>query len=71
MFFGGSYMTLQKLAKMTGVSVSTVSKAFSDSEEISRDTKKLVFKTAKSTGCFEKNEEAVSNISAYVLSFVR
>lgn len=47
-------MTLQKLAKMAGVSVSTVSKAFSDSEEISRDTKELVFKTAKSTGCFEK-----------------
>lgn len=47
-------MTLQKIADITGVSVSTVSKAFSDSSEISADTKSLIFKTAHENGCFEK-----------------
>ncbi|MFA7637137.1 MAG: LacI family DNA-binding transcriptional regulator [Monoglobales bacterium] len=47
-------MTLAKLAKLAGVSVSTVSKAFSDSLEISEETKTHIFNIAKETGCFEK-----------------
>jgi len=47
-------MTLQKLAKLAGVSVSTVSKAFCESSEISEETKKLIFETAKEEGVFEK-----------------
>ena len=47
-------MTLQKLAELAGVSVSTVSKAFSDSREISNDTKEQILTLAKEHGCFEK-----------------
>ena len=47
-------MTLAKIAKMANVAVSTVSKAFSDSPEISSDTKALIIKIAKETGCYEK-----------------
>ena len=47
-------MNLTKLAKMANVSVSTVSKAFADSKEISAETKEEIFKIAKETGCFEK-----------------
>lgn len=47
-------MTLQKLANIAGVSVSTVSKAFSDSKEISDDTKKRIMELSKKYGCYEK-----------------
>lgn len=47
-------MTLQGIAKIAGVSVSTVSKAFSDSDEISKTTKALIFEAARQNGCFEK-----------------
>ncbi len=47
-------MTLAKIAKMANVAVSTVSKAFSDSPEISRETKALIMEIAKETGCYEK-----------------
>lgn len=47
-------MTLEKIAKTAGVSVSTVSKALSESKEISEKTKKRVFDAAKKLGCFEK-----------------
>ena len=47
-------MTLAKIAKMANVAVSTVSKAFSDSPEISDETKALIIKIAKETGCYEK-----------------
>lgn len=47
-------MTLAKIAKMANVAVSTVSKAFSDSPEISDETKALIVKIAKETGCYEK-----------------
>ncbi len=47
-------MTLAKIAKMANVAVSTVSKAFSDSPEISANTKALIIKIAKETGCYEK-----------------
>ncbi len=47
-------MTLAKIAKMANVAVSTVSKAFSDSPEISSETKELIMNIAKETGCYEK-----------------
>lgn len=47
-------MNLEKLAKMAGVSLSTASKAFSGSEEISEITKKKIFDIAKKEGCYEK-----------------
>ena len=47
-------MTLTKLAYLANVSVSTVSKALSDSHEISDATKEMIFKIAKEQGCFEK-----------------
>lgn len=47
-------MTLSKLAKLANVSVSTVSKAFSGSKEVSSDTRELVFRIAKENNCFDK-----------------
>lgn len=45
---------MKELAKLCNVSVSTVSKAFSNTEDISSDTKKLIFETAKKEGCYGK-----------------
>lgn len=47
-------MTLTKIAKEAHVSVSTASKAFSGSNEVSEETRELVFRVAKSHGCFKK-----------------
>lgn len=47
-------MTLSKIAKQANVAVSTVSKAFSDSPEISAETKAIIIKIAKENGCYEK-----------------
>ena len=47
-------MTMRELAKLANVSVSTVSKAFHDAEDISDKTRKLVFDTAMKHGCFGK-----------------
>ena len=47
-------MTLEKLAALAHVSVSTVSKAFSGSSEISEETKQMIFSIAKEKKCFEK-----------------
>lgn len=47
-------MTLAKIAKMANVAISTVSKAFSDSPEISKETKEQIIRIAKETGCYEK-----------------
>jgi len=47
-------VTLAKIAKLANVAVSTVSKAFSDSPEISKETKEQIMKIAKETGCYEK-----------------
>ncbi|MBE6571202.1 MAG: LacI family transcriptional regulator [Ruminococcaceae bacterium] len=47
-------MTLQKVAKLAGVSVSTASKALSDSKEVSGETKALVMKAAEELGYFTK-----------------
>ncbi len=47
-------MTLAKIAKLANVAVSTVSKAFSDSPEISTETKEMIMQIAKENGCYEK-----------------
>lgn len=47
-------MTMQKLAELAGVSVSTVSKAFSGSREISLKRREYIFKIAKENGCYDK-----------------
>ena len=47
-------ITLSKIAKLANVSVSTASKAFSGSTEVSEDTKELIFEIAKKHGCFKK-----------------
>lgn len=47
-------MSMLKISQLAGVSKSTVSKAMSDSSEISEETKKKVIKAAKELGMFEK-----------------
>ena len=47
-------MTLEKLADLAGVSLGTVSKAFSGSKEISEKTKQKIFSIAKDVGCYNK-----------------
>lgn len=47
-------MTLRELAIAAKVSVSTVSKAFNNSHEISSDTRERIFEIAKQYGCFHK-----------------
>ena len=47
-------MTLQKLAELSGVSVSTVSKAFSGSRDIGKKTRERIFQLAKEHGCFDQ-----------------
>ena len=47
-------MNLKQFAQITGVSISTVSKIFSGSEEISEKTRKLVLDKAKELGIYDK-----------------
>ncbi len=47
-------MTVTELARITGFSVSTVSKALSDSGEISLETKKEILRAARETGYYDK-----------------
>lgn len=47
-------MTLRELAKLANVSVSTVSKAFCDADDVSEETKQHIFKIAKEYGCYGK-----------------
>ncbi len=47
-------MTLAQLAKLANVSISTVSKAFSGSNEISPQTRDKILKCARENGCYEK-----------------
>ena len=49
---GVKYMTMKELAKLANVSVSTVSKAFSEAEDISKDTKELILQLAREYGCY-------------------
>lgn len=51
-------MTLQRLAELSGVSVGTVSKAFSGSREISEETRERIFCIAKEHDCFDKYYKA-------------
>ena len=47
-------MTLTQLAKLAGVTQSTVSKAFAGNPRISDETRERIFKLAKEHGCFDK-----------------
>ena len=47
-------MTMRQLAKLANVSVSTVSKAFHNAQDISPQTRQLVFDIAKKYGCYGK-----------------
>lgn len=47
-------MTLSKLAKLANVSVSTASKAFSGSAEVSEETRNMIFDVARENHCFRK-----------------
>lgn len=47
-------MTLKTIAELAGVSVATVSKAFSGSKEISEETRELIFEIARENNCFDK-----------------
>ena len=47
-------MTMKELAKLCNVSVSAVSKAFHEADDISADTKEHIFEIAKQNGCFGK-----------------
>ncbi len=47
-------MTMSKIAKLSGCSLSTVSKAFRNSPEISESTKEKIFKIARENNCFTK-----------------
>lgn len=47
-------MNLKELARLAGVSAATVSKAFSDAEDVSSATKEKIFKLAKEYGCYGK-----------------
>ena len=52
-------MNMKKLAELAKVSVSTVSKAFSYSDEISEEKREYIFDVAKKAGCYDKYCKAV------------
>jgi len=54
-------ITLTKLAKLANVSVSTASKAFSGSKEISNETREMIFRIAKEHNCFDKFYKNIYN----------
>lgn len=47
-------MKMAGLARLAGVSVSTVSKAFSGSKEVSKEQRERIFEIAKKYGCYDK-----------------
>lgn len=47
-------MTMRELAKIAKVSVSTVSKAFKNAEDVSEETKEHIFAVAREYGCYGK-----------------
>ena len=51
-------ITLSRIAKLANVSVSTASKAFSMSNEVSEETRQVIFDIAKQHGCFKKYYKA-------------
>lgn len=51
---GGGKVNLKQFADLTGYSVSTISKVFSDNSEISIETKSRIIEKAKELGIFEK-----------------
>lgn len=61
-------MSLKELAKQANVSISTVSKAFSGSADISEKTRDHIFNTAKSMGIYEKyhKERAPKTVIAII-----
>ena len=63
-------MNLAKLAQLANVSVSTVSKAFSDSPEISGQTREIIFNVAKEHGCFDKYYKPVYSKKVIAVIFL-
>ncbi len=61
-------ITLSKIAKLANVSVSTASKAFSGSAEVSEATRERIFEIAKEYNCFKKFYNA--KYSKYVISIL-
>lgn len=61
-------ITLSKIAKEANVSVSTASKAFSGSLEVSEETRERIFDVAKRYGCFKKFFNA--KYSKYVIAVI-
>lgn len=47
-------MTLKELATLANVSQSTVSKAFSNAKDVSKETREYIFKLAREHHCYEK-----------------
>jgi len=47
-------VTMRELARLANVSVSTVSKAFGDADDVCSETKERIFQIAKEYGCFGK-----------------
>lgn len=47
-------MTMKELAKLAGVSIPTVSKAFSGAKDINEKTRAQIFDLARQTGCYNK-----------------
>lgn len=47
-------MTMKELAKLASVSVSTVSKAFKEADDISESTREHIFAVARECGCYGK-----------------
>ena len=47
-------MTMKDLANICNISVSTVSKAFSEADDVSAETRELIFSVARENGCFDK-----------------
>ena len=62
-------MTLKKIAEIAGVSVGTVSKAFSGSREISEKTREQIFQVARDEDCFDKYYKAPRNRPLVALMF--
>lgn len=47
-------MNMRDLAKLANVSISTVSKAFKNADDINEETKQHIFNLAKQNGCYGK-----------------